>query len=144
MKKQEIFKLQLDAYITPFVWWRISAGPDKEWPEDLIISESLWEWDGDIEQASTVGYYLSTPKIYYKLVNDMLDIFLMQISKNKTDEYDNISHPDYDELFDYVDDKLEDILLEESFDKEVTMHYKEVWNKLNTEMECIEIQINNN
>ena len=137
MKKQEIFKLQLDAYITPFVWWRLNAGPNKEWPKDLIKSESLWEWDEDVEQASTAGYFLSTPKIYFKLVNEIVDVFLMQISKNKTEEYDNISYPDYDELFYYVSDKLEDILLEESFDKEVTMHYKEVWSKLNTEMESI-------
>jgi len=143
MKKQEIFKLQLDAYLTPYIWWRLNAGPDKEWPEDLIKSESLWEWNEDIEQASNAGYWLSTPKIYGRLVNDIVSIFLMQISKNKTDEYDNISHPDFDELCDYVADKLEDMLLNESFFEDVTIHYKGVWNKLNTEMESINNIINN-
>ena len=67
----------------------------------------------------------------------------MQISKNKTDEYDNISHPDFDELCDYVADKLEDMLLNESFFEDVTIHYKGVWNKLNTEIESINNIINN-
>ena len=139
MEKQEIFKLQLDAFIQPFIMWRVSVGPTGQWPKELIQSESLWKWNEDVEHDSTVGFYLSTPKIYNDLVQEIVDVFLMQISKKGTEEYDNIPDRYYAELCDYVNDKLEDELLKEGFWEEIVKHYKKVWNKYNTQLELLNL-----
>lgn len=134
MKKQEIFKLQLDAFMQPFVMWRIETTKNvSETPMELLQDKSLWEWNEDIEHDACTAYWMSSPEIYNNLVQEIVECLLMQVSSKGTlDEYENIGQQNFNDLYLYVEDKLRDIIRNEAFYECVFDHYLEVYSSLDS------------
>tara|TARA_R110000803_G_C11707003_1_gene286343 strand:+ start:22 stop:459 length:438 start_codon:yes stop_codon:yes gene_type:complete len=136
MSKQEIFKLQLDAFMIPHVMWRIEVEHKVIKKDALAIlkKHSEWKWDEDVEHDAMAAYLSANSHRYHLLVQEVVDCLLMHVSAKKTEELDNINAMDYSDLMDYVDDKLKHVIKNQAFHPDVYEHnfeYIKVTLKLN-------------
>ena len=117
MTKQEIFKLQLDAFIRPHLMWRHEIDVNskvKDWngvkalPDEELKEISLWEWDVDVQHDAHYAFFVSCPHVFKGVCEDTLESFLIASSPldNKLKHYEEISNEDYVDLMFYIEDKL--------------------------------------
>jgi hypothetical protein len=122
MKKVDIIKLQLDAFMKPHVMWRIVVEKNvTETPLELIQSQSPWEWDEEVEHDAMAAL-LCQPKRFEFLVQEVTEVCLMDI-----DQYDNINNSEFSELAWYVHSKLESVIANEAFHKEIYTFFRKMF-----------------
>jgi hypothetical protein len=137
MSKQEIYKLQLDAFMKPHVMWRIETTKDvNDIPLDLLKEVSFWEWNVDIEHDAHTAYWTSMlnwngKPVYDNLVDEITECCLMQVDP---EGYDNISDEDFSELAWYVYSKLQHVIKDEAFHDDVYEFYYKFYNDYNNKI----------
>lgn len=136
MKKLEILKLQLDAFVQPHIMWKVEVEKNVTTTPIDLLKQGIYEWNLDIEHDAMVAS-VAEPHKREKLVTDIVDLMLMTVSTNKTDEYHNISDFNYNELCDYANAKIEEALEFEVFHDEVYTYYRDVLLKLQTNINTL-------
>ena len=135
MTKLEIFKLQADAAMQPHVMWRIEVEKNvMKYPMDLIKAKSMWEWDEDIEHDAMVASLFNFDRIN-STTREIVDCMLMNVSVEGTDEYENISDVDYQDLIQHVFNKLGKVIKNEIFHKDVFNYYEELFEQWDGKIE---------
>ena len=126
MTKLEILKLQADVYMNPFLMWRIEVEKDIiKYPMELIQMESIWEWNEDVEHDAICASVAQSDRID-GLTTEIVDCLLL-----KTDQYDDISDKEYNELSWYVFEKVEEEIMEEVFDDRVFESFRQWFEGMN-------------
>lgn len=130
MKKLEIFKLQADAFMKPHVMWRTEVEKDvMKYSMDLVKAESMWEWSEDIEHDAMVASLFQFDRID-ELTQEIVDCMLMNVN-----EYDNINNKDYQDLIQYVFNKIGKVIKSEAFYSDVFDYYEELFQQWDEKVE---------
>lgn len=96
----DIMKLQLNAYMIPYIQWRAEVNDNTKGYEDLFPRQ----WGEDVRHDGELAFFLSSQENYRGLVQEIVDVYLIYMIENMGD---NISDDDYNSLCNHIFEKVE-------------------------------------